>query len=120
MAYWIAATTGAPEEPPHIKPSSSINLLAILSEVLSSDLNHLSTKDLSKILGTKSYPIPSTKLPGAGGFKVYDIARILPKGSTPRIYIFLFFSFNFLLIPVIPPPVPTPMNTPFKFPEVYQ
>jgi hypothetical protein len=57
----------------------------------------------------KSYPIPST---------LYDLtpsefissgyAKIDPCGSTPIIFIFGFFSFNFLPTPVIVPPVPTP------------
>lgn len=50
----MAATTGAPDDPPHINPSSFINLLDIFKDESSSDLNHLSTNDLSNVLGTKS------------------------------------------------------------------
>lgn len=111
--HWIAAWRVAPDEPPTNNPSSEIILLAISKVSLSPVLNQSSIISgfLSITLGTKSYPVPSTKYGSFLVLRVYGIAKIEPCGSTPITLTPGINSFNFLAIPQMAPPVPVPMKT---------
>lgn len=106
-----------PAEPPHKIPSCLIKALELVKDGRSSVLYHLSMHSLMQVLGTKSYPIPSTLLGGASVLRDPGRAKMLPKGSAPTTMILGLRVLIFLAIPAMVPPVPTPTTTASSLPS---
>ena len=107
-----------PAEPPTNNPSLLMSLLDWVNDSGSWVLIQWSTYCLSQVLGTKSYPIPSTLFIGnLPLLSSWGMAKILPQGSTQTILVWGDFYFIFLETPVNVPPVPAPSTTASTLPS---